>query len=78
MPQRVASFQAIDGQDLLAAGGNFRRLACTALRPSCVTDRAAEIFDVDDPALGDDAEPFPDKPPQRIMKSTSRAELSGG
>jgi hypothetical protein len=39
---------------------------------------AAEILDINDPDLGYDAETFPDQPPQRTMRSTSRAGLLAG
>jgi hypothetical protein len=47
-------------------------------RPSPATGHEAEILDVYDPYLGYDAEKFPYKPPQRTMRSTSRAGLLGG
>jgi len=44
-------------------------------RPLPTTGHEAEILDVDDPYLGYDAKKFPHKPPQRRMRSTSRAPL---
>jgi hypothetical protein len=45
------------------------------LRPSPTTGHNSEILDVYNPDVGYDAEQFPYQPPQRTMRSTSRATL---
>ena len=61
----------------LTSVGNDAGSAEPIRRPSHAIGYAAEILDVSDPSLGYDAETFPSQPPQRTMRSTSRAGLLG-
>jgi hypothetical protein len=70
LPNRVTtSFMSV---------GNSADSPAPLLRPSPATGHEADMRDVSDPDVGDDAETFPSQQPQRKIRSTSRAGLWGG